>query len=107
MNYFRPRNARLKKFMDDQGMYGDYKKLESYFLSKLQNLLSQKSNKKQTIGKKKHQRFWKYIFLNFCFYVLVWQDAFENGKDDLDEGTIIEVWKDWGYPGWKGMLKKV
>lgn len=93
--------------MDDQGMYGDYKKLESYFLSKLQNLLSQKSNKKQTIGKKKHQRFWKYIFLNFCFYVLVWQDAFENGKDDLDEGTIIEVWKDWGHPGWKGMLKKV
>ena len=51
--------------------------------------------------------FWKYIFLNFCFYVLVWQDAFENGKDDLDEGTIIEVWKDWGHPGWKGMLKKV
>ena len=39
--------------MDDQGMYGDYKKLESYFLSKLQNLLSQKANKKQTIGKKK------------------------------------------------------
>jgi hypothetical protein len=37
----------------------------------------------------------------------VWQDAFENGKDDLDEGTIIEVWKDWGHPGWKGMLKKV
>ena len=37
----------------------------------------------------------------------MWQDAFENGKDDLDEGTIIEVWKDWGHPGWKGMLKKV
>ena len=53
MNYFRPRNARVKKFMDDQGMYGDYKKLESYFLSKLQSLLSKKSNKKQTIGKKK------------------------------------------------------
>ena len=46
--------------MDDQGMSGDYKKLESYFLSKLQSLLSQKPNKKQTISKKKqvkHQRF--------------------------------------------------
>ena len=53
IDYFRPRNARLKKFMDDQGMYGDYKKLESYFLSKLQSLLSKKSNKKQSIGKKK------------------------------------------------------
>ena len=53
IDYFRPRNARLKKFMDDQGMYGDYKKLESYFLSKLQSLLCQKSNKKQTIGRKK------------------------------------------------------
>ena len=37
----------------------------------------------------------------------MWQDAFENGKDDLDEGTIIEVWKDWGNHGWKGMLKQV
>jgi hypothetical protein len=64
-DYFRPRNARLKKFMDEQGMYGDYKKLESYFFSKLQSLLSKKSNKKQTIGKKKasktSQSFWKYI----------------------------------------------
>ena len=67
INYFRPRNARLKKFMDDQGMSGDYKKLESYFLSKLQSLLSQKPNKKQTISKKKASKTSERFSLIFVF----------------------------------------
>ena len=67
INYFRPRNAKLKKFMDDQGISGDYKKLESYFLSKLQSLLSQKPNKKQTISKKKASKTSERFFLIFVF----------------------------------------
>jgi hypothetical protein len=53
--------------MDDQGMSGDYKKLESYFLSKLQSLLSQKPNKKQTISKKKASKTSERFFLIFVF----------------------------------------
>ena len=53
---FRTQNKRLKQVLKSWGMYNEldinnYKKLESYFVEKLQELLRQKSIKKQTIGK--------------------------------------------------------
>ena len=84
----------------------DYKGLESFYIRKLQILLSEKSIKKQTIGKtfallySMHLQRWKNVVI-----FLVWQEIFDNGGT-LHPETIIEVWKGWGR-GWQFELNLV
>ena len=80
----------------------DYKGLESFYIRKLQILLSEKSIKKQTIGKKITLL---YTYMKNKTLFLVWQEIFDNGGT-LHPETIIEVWKGWGR-GWQFELNLV
>ena len=80
----------------------DYKGLESFYIRKLQILLSEKSIKKQTIGKKITLL---YTYMKDKTLLLVWQEIFDNGGT-LHPETIIEVWKGWGR-GWQFELNLV
>ena len=48
--FFRKSNKNLNKVLESWGMPYDYKGLESFYIRKLQILLSEKSRKKQSIG---------------------------------------------------------
>ncbi|XP_004608613.2 beta-hexosaminidase subunit beta-like [Sorex araneus] len=67
-------NPEIQAFMKRSGFDKDFKKLESFYLGKLLNIVS--NTKKRTI---------------------VWQDVFDN-KDKLQPGTVVQIWKSEEYP---------
>ena len=83
----------------------DYKGLESFYIRKLQILLSEKSRKKQSIGNSISTTNLGNIHNQFFVIFPVWQEIFDNGGT-LHPETIIEVWKGWGR-GWQFELNEV
>ncbi|KAG9488093.1 hypothetical protein GDO78_007736 [Eleutherodactylus coqui] len=66
-------NPNITKFMAEQGFGTDYRKLESYYIQKLLDIVT-----------KYHKGY------------VVWQEVFDN-HDQLKPETVVEVWKENGY----------
>lgn len=62
-------NPEIEAFMKSSGFEKDFKKLESFYLERLLNIISSKKKKN-----------------------IVWQDVFDN-KDKLQPGTVVQVWR--------------
>lgn len=62
-------NPNIQKFMKQKGFDTDYRKLESYYMEKLLNIIS-------TLKK----------------LPIVWQEVFDNHAK-LQQGTVVQVWK--------------
>ncbi|XP_060057039.1 beta-hexosaminidase subunit beta-like isoform X2 [Erinaceus europaeus] len=67
-------NPDIEKFMRSRGFYKDFKKLESFYIEKVLNIIA--SQRKKSI---------------------VWQEVFDN-EDKIQPSTIVQVWKDKDYP---------
>ncbi|XP_044132000.1 beta-hexosaminidase subunit beta isoform X2 [Bufo gargarizans] len=66
-------NPDITKFMSEHGFGTDYRKLESYYVQKILNIVSE-----------------------FKKGYMVWQEVFDN-HDQLKPDTIVEVWKEKDY----------
>lgn len=79
-------NQNITEFMKKMNFTGDYSKLESFYITKLIELVSHLPTENG---------------------YLVWQEVFDNGVDVADD-TIIHIWKNRTLPEvWKEELKKV
>lgn len=67
-----PSNPDVEDFMEDQGFGSDYSQLESYYINKLLNIVSNLPDVKNYI---------------------IWQEVFDNGCS-LHPETVVNVWKD-------------
>ncbi|XP_069818898.1 beta-hexosaminidase subunit beta isoform X1 [Dendropsophus ebraccatus] len=66
-------NPDIAKFMDEQGFGTDYRKLESYYIQKILEIVAEY-----------HKGY------------MVWQEVFDN-HDKINPDTIVEVWKGENY----------
>eukprot|EP00095_Tigriopus_kingsejongensis_P004123 maker-scaffold122_size333723-snap-gene-2.35 protein:Tk04123 transcript:maker-scaffold122_size333723-snap-gene-2.35-mRNA-1 annotation:"beta-hexosaminidase subunit alpha-like" len=77
-------NPLINDFMDQWNITGNYKRLESYFIERVLNIVEGLPTKNIPV---------------------VWQEVFDNG-DFISKDTVVQVWKNWGV-GWKNRLQAV
>ncbi|KAM9230169.1 LOW QUALITY PROTEIN: beta-hexosaminidase subunit beta-like [Dugong dugon] len=76
-------NPKIQNFMKQKGFGTDYKKLESFYVQKLVDIIA-------AVNKRS----------------IVWQEVFD-GNTELQPGTVVEIWKAENYPEEETKVKEV